>query len=99
MKLTENIDAHISAYEQVTGAVLIPKHIEMIKAMAVVGDKFEALGKKDACGGYTQRKKESFIEWCKRELSDQVDKDHPIVELLYLCYMDGYNAGGTRHEG
>ena len=60
---------------------------------------FEALGEKDACGGYAQRTKESFIEWGKRELIDPVGKDHPIVELMYLCYMDGYNAGRAQNEG
>ena len=93
MKLTENLDAHISAYEQETGAVIKPEVLELIKAMAAAGDKFEALGEKDACGGYTQRTKEAFIEWGKRELVDPEGKDSPIVDLMYQCYLDGYNAG------
>ena len=99
MKLTENLDAHISAYEQETGAVIKPEFVELIKAMAAAGDKFEALGEKDACGGYAQRTKEVFIEWGKRELADPEGKDNPIVDLMYQCYLDGYNAGRVQHEG
>lgn len=91
MKLTENIDAMISAYEQETGEVIKPELVELIKAMSAAGDKFEALGKKDACGGYAQRTKEAFIEWGKRELADPEGKDNPIVELMYQCYLDSYN--------
>lgn len=93
MKLTENLDTHISAYEQETGKVIKPEVVELIKAMAAAGDKFEALGQKDACGGYAQRTKEAFIEWGKRELADPEGKDNPIVDLMYQCYLYGYNAG------
>lgn len=96
MKLTENIDAHISAYEQEKGETISPQVVVLIKEMAAAGDKFEALGQKDACGGYAQRTKESFIEWGKRELIDPVGEDYPIVELMYMCYTDGYN---TAKEG
>lgn len=99
MKLTENIDAQISAYEQETGEMIKPQVVALIKEMAAAGDKFEALGEKDACGGYAQRTKESFIEWGKRELIDPEGKDNSIIELMYMCYMDGYNAGRTQHEG
>lgn len=99
MKLTENIDAHISAYEQETGEVIKPQVVALIKEMAAAGDKFEALGEKDACGGYEQRTKEAFIEWGKRVLIDPEGKDNPIVELMFMCYMDGYNAGRTQYEG
>ena len=99
MKLTENIDEHISAYEQEKGETIRPQVVALIKEMAAAGYKFEALGHKDACGGYAQRTKESFIEWGKRELIDPVGEDHPIVELMYMCYMDGYNAGRAQHEG
>ena len=98
MKLTENIDAHISAFEQERGKITNPKVVELIKAMAAAGDHFEDLGEKDARSGRGQRTKESFIEWGKRELIDPVGKDHSIVELMYLCYMDGYNAGRAQHE-
>lgn len=98
MKLTENLDAHISAYEQETGEVIKPELVEMIKAMAAAGDNFEALGEKDACGGYAQRTKEAFIEWGKRELTDPEGKDNPIVDLMYQCYLDGYNAGRVQNE-
>lgn len=99
MKLTENIDAQISAYEQETGEMIKPQVVALIKEMAAAGDKFEALGEKDACGGYAQRTKESFIEWGKRELIDPVGKDNSIVDLMYQCYLDGYNAGRAKHEG
>ena len=99
MKLTENIDAHISAFEQERGKITNPKVVELIKAMAAAGDKFEALGEKDACGGYTQRTKEAFIEWGKRELADPEGKDNPIVDLMYQCYLDGYKAGRAQYEG
>jgi len=93
MKLTENLDAHISAYEQKTGEVIEPQVVALIKEMAAAGDKFETLGREDACGGYAPRTKETFIGRGKRELIDPVGKDHPIVELMYTCYMEGYNAG------
>ena len=99
MKLTENLDAHISAYEQETGAVIKPEVLKLIKATDAAGDHFEAIGKKDACGGCDPWTKEDFIKWGKRELIDPVGKDHPIVELMYLCYMDGYNAGRKQNEG
>ena len=99
MKLTENIDAHISAFEQERGEIIKPRVVALIKEMAAAGDKFEALGEKDACGGYEQRTKEAFIEWGKRVLIDPEGKDNPIVELMFMCYMDGYNAGRIQHEG
>ncbi len=99
MKSTENIDTHISAYEQETGEMIKPQVVALIKEMAAAGDKFEALGAKDAAGGIAQRSKDAFIEWGKRELIDPEGKDNPIVELMYVCYMDGYNAGRTQHEG
>ena len=99
MKLTENIDAHISAFEQEIGEVINPEVVELIKVLATAGDKFEALGTKDASSGRVQRTKEAFIEWGKRELADPEGKDNPIVDLMYQCYLDGYNAGRVQHEG
>ena len=99
MKLTENLDAHISAYEQETGKGIKPEVVELIKAMAAAGDHFEAIGKKDACGGYDPWTKDDFIKWGKRELADSESKDNPIVDLMYDCYMEGYNAGRVQNEG
>ncbi len=93
MKLTENIDAHISAFEQERGKITNPKVVELIKAMAAAGDYFEDLGTKDARSGRTQLTKEAFIEWGRRDLTDPEGKDNSIVDLMYQCYMEGYNAG------
>lgn len=98
MKLTENIDAKITAFEQEIGKKIKPQIVELIKAMAVAGDSFEALGQKDACGGYAPRPKEAFVKWGKRELIDPEGKDQPIVELMYQCYLDGYNEGVSENE-
>lgn len=57
MKLTENLDAHISAYEQETGAVIKPEVLELIKAMAAAGDHFEAIGKKMLVAGMIRGQK------------------------------------------
>lgn len=92
MKLTENIDAHISAFEQERGKITNSKVVEMIKAMAAAGDRFEDPGEKDARSGRERRTKAAFIEWGKRELADSEGKDNSIVDLMYQCYMDGYNA-------
>ena len=97
MELTENIDAQISAYEKEKGGIIEPQVVALLKEMAAAGDKFEALGAKDAAGGLAQRSKDAFIEWGKRELIDPVGKDHPIVELLYMCYADGYNTAKEVH--
>lgn len=99
MKLTENIDAHISAFEQERGKITNSKVVELIKAMAAAGDHFEDLGAKDAANGHAQRTKEAFIEWGKRELADSEGKDNSIVDLMYQCYLNGYNAGRAQHEG
>ncbi len=99
MKMTENIDAYISAYEKEKGEIIKPQVVELIKEMAAVADRFDELGAKDAAGGFAQRSKDAFIEWGKRELIDPVGKDNPVVELMYMCYMDGYNAGRAQHEG
>lgn len=93
MRLTENIDAHISAFEQEIGEVIKPEVVELIKVLATAGDKFEDLGVKDATSRREQRTKEAFIKWGKRELIDPEGEDSPIVDLMYKCYMDGYNAG------
>lgn len=95
MKLTENIDAQISAFEQERGKITNPKVVELIKAMAAVGDHFEDLGEKDARNGRTQLTREAFIEWGRRDLNDPEGKDKSIVDLMYQCYLDGYNAGRT----
>lgn len=99
MKLTENIDAHISAFEQERGKITNPKVVELIKAMAAVGDHFENLGVKDASGGIAQRTKEAFIEWGKQEAADPEGKGNSIVDLMYQCYLNGYKAGRAQYEG
>ena len=99
MKLTETLKQDIAEFEKVTGRIVRPEVLPLLESLAAAGDRFEELGIKDAAGGYEQRTKEAFIEWGKRELIDPVGKDHPIVELMYLCYMDGYNAGRTQYEG
>ena len=93
MKLSENIDAHISAFEQGRGEIIKPQVVELIKAMAAASDQCEDLGKKDARSGRGQRTKAAFIEWGKRELADPEGKDKSIVDLMYQCYLDGYGAG------
>ena len=93
MTWTKNIDAHISAFEQERGEIINPKVVELIKAMAAAGDYFEDLGEKDARSGRGQRTKEAFIEWGRRDLDDPKGKDQPIVDLMFRCYLDGYNAG------
>lgn len=93
MKLSDNIDAHISAHEQERGEITIPKVVELIKAMAAVGDHFEDLGERDARSGRDQRTKEAFIEWGRREAADPEGKGNSVVDLMYQCYLDGYNAG------
>ncbi|MBE6976005.1 MAG: hypothetical protein E7439_02265 [Ruminococcaceae bacterium] len=93
MKLTENIDAHISAYEQEKGEIINPQVVELIKKMAAVADRFDELGAMDAAAGRTQRTKKAFIEWGRRNLNDPEGKDNSIVDLMYRCYLDGYNAG------
>lgn len=92
MKLTETLNQDITEYEQATGRIVRPELLPLLEALAAAGDHFEELGAKDYAGGYAQRSKEAFIEWGKRELIGPVGKDHPIVELMYMCYIDGYNS-------
>lgn len=93
MKLTENVDTHISAFEQERGVIIQPHVVALIKQLAAAGDHFEDLGEKDARSDRAQRTKEAFIEWGKRELEDPEGKDNPIVDLMYMCYLSGYNDG------
>ena len=93
MKLSENINAHISAYEQEKGETISTKVVELVKAMAAAADHCEELGEKDARSGCVQRTKAAFIEWGKRDLADPEGKDKSIVDLMYQCYLDGYGAG------
>lgn len=93
MKMTETLNQDIAKFEKATGKAVSPKLRDSIAAIAAAGDQFEDLGEKDACSGRAQRTKEAFIECCKRELADPAGKDKPIVDLLYQCYLDGYNAG------
>lgn len=97
MKMTENIDEHISAFEQERGKIANPKVVELIKAMAAAGDQFEDLGERDARSGRGQRTKEAFIERVM-ELADPEEKDNPIVDLMYQCYLDGFEAGTKRGQ-
>ena len=93
MKLTETLDEDISAFEKATGKTVSPELRVVLVKLAAVGDRFEDLGRKDALDGRGQRTMDAFIEWGKRELIDPEGKDCPIVELMYDCYIDGYNAG------
>lgn len=93
MKLSDNIDAHISAFEQERGKITNPKVVEMIKAMAAAGDHFGDLGERDARSGRGQRTKAAFIERGRREAADPEGKGNSVVDLMYQCYLDGYNAG------
>lgn len=99
MKLTETLKQDIAEFEKVTGRIVRPEVLPLLASLAAAGDRFEELGIKDAAGGYEQRTKEAFIEWGKRVLIDPEGKDNPIVELMYMCYMDGYNAGRAQYEG
>ena len=97
MKLTENLDKNIAAFEQELGRPVSAEALPLIKAMCAAGDQFEALGVKDASSGHARRTKEAFIEWARRELIDPVGEDHPIVALMYMCYIDGYNTAKEGH--
>lgn len=91
MKLTETLKQDIADYEHASGRIVRPELLPLLETLAAAGDHFEEMGAKDHAGGYAQRSKDAFIEWGKRELIDPVGKDHPIVELMYTCYIDGYN--------
>ena len=93
MKMTETLNQDIAKFEKATGKAVSPRLRDLIAAMASAGDHFEDLGANDASSGRAQRTKEAFIEWGKRELSDPEGKDNPIIELMYQCYLDGYNTG------
>lgn len=93
MKMTETLNRDIAEFEKATGKEVSPRLRELIAAMAAAGDHFEDLGAKDATSGRAQRTKEAFIEWGKRELADPEGKDNPIVDLMYQCYLDGYQRG------
>lgn len=93
MKLTKSIEDHILAVEKEGGEKSNPQFVEVLKALVSVCDRHKSQGVRDAANGLTQTTKEAFIEVCKRELVDLEDKDIPIVELMYQCYLDGYNAG------
>lgn len=99
MKLTETLDQDIAKFEKATGKAVSPKLRKLIAALAATGDQFEDLGEKDARSGHGQRTKAAFIELGRRVLNDPVGKDHPIVKLMYMCFMDGYNSGRVQHEG
>lgn len=96
MKMTETLNQDIAKFENATGKAVSPRLRGLIAAMAVAGDRFEDLGEQDASSGRAQRTKEAFIEWGKRELADPDGKDNPIVDLMYQCYLDGYEAGTKR---
>lgn len=94
MKLLNNIDVHIAAFEQQRGGMLKSQVVDLINDLAVAGDQFEKLGMKDAAAGRPQQRGiEDFIKWGKRELDDPEGKDNSIVQLMYMCYLDGYKAG------
>jgi hypothetical protein len=93
MKLTENIDAHISAYEQETGEVLKPQVVALIKELAAASDFFENLGKKEARSDLTLLTKEAFIKWGRQNLNATEGVKETIADMMYQCYLGGYNAG------
>lgn len=96
MKMTETLNQDIAKFEKATGKEVSPRLRELIAAMAAAGDHFEDLGAKDASSGRAQRTKEAFIEWGKRELPGPEGEDNSIVDLMYRCYLDGYEAGTKR---
>lgn len=93
MKMTETINEDIAEFEKATGKVVSPKLRELIEALAIAGDYFKNLGERDASHGRKRRTKSAFIEWGRRDLDDPEGKDNSIVDLMYQCYLDGYNAG------
>lgn len=93
MKWTKNIAAHISAFEQEKGEIIKPEVVELIKAMAAAGDQFGDLGEKDARSGRVQLTKEAFIEWGRQDMNKSESEDNSIVDLMYKCYLEGYNTG------
>lgn len=93
MKMTETLNQDIEEFEKATGKAVSPRLRDLIAAIAAAGDHFEDLGTRDATSGRAQRTKAAFIEWGKRELADPEGKDNPIVDLMYQCYLDGYEAG------
>lgn len=91
MKLTETLNQDIAK-------AVSPRVWDLIAAMAAAGDQFEKLGEKDARSGRGQRTKVAFIEWGRRNLNDPEGKDNSIVDLMYQCYLDGFEAGTKRGQ-
>ena len=93
MKLTETLNQDVAELEKATGKTISQKARALIAAMAATGDQFEDLGTKDAASGRARRKKEAFIKFGRQELNNTEGKDDLIVDLMYQCYLVGYNAG------
>ncbi len=92
MKLTETLDKDILEFERLTGSAISSGAIPLIHRLAATGDHFERLGTEDAAAGRIKRTQEDFIQWGKERLPYPPERNDPIVDLMYKCYLSGYSA-------
>lgn len=96
MEMTKNLDELIAAYEKERGISISQGVRKLFEVLSATGDNFEELGKTEALKGNKPRSEEAFFRWGEHELADPRGKDKAIVELMYMCYMDGYRKGCNR---
>ena len=98
MKLSATMNQDLAELEKAKCKPVSPMLAKLCAAVADAGDYFNDLGVKDASSGRAQRTEETFIAWGRKELGNAEGENKPIVDLMYMCYQEGYNAEKEAHH-
>lgn len=67
-------------------------HKNLLDTAVAIADRWAQKGRSEAQAGKHPRNLDDFISWTNRLAEDQ-NGDIDLAELMYKCYMEGYNAG------
>lgn len=88
-----NMMKYIPEYEGLTGEKLDPQVIRIIERLDAVGKQFESRGREDASRNRAPASGDVSRSWSRKVFDDDPEMAEIMSDLMYGCYMDGYNAG------
>ena len=73
-------------------AAFYNEHKKLVDTTVAIADRWAQKGRSEAAAGMSPLALGDFIRWTNRLSKDQ-GGDVGLAELMYECYMEGYNAG------
>lgn len=73
-------------------AAFYNEHKKLVETTVAIAHRWAQRGRSEAAAGMSPLTLGDFIRWTNRLSKDQ-GGDVGLAELMYECYMEGYNAG------